>query len=91
MQKITLHPKKIAYVAAHSGGHIIPALTHAHTAIAADKNISALFFASSKPLDASLLQRYKQSEIKPIYLPLPHGPAKLADYPLFAARLALSF
>ena len=49
-------PPYICYVAGKSGGHIIPALTHARFQKQANSALKVLFFSTNSPLDRSLLE-----------------------------------
>lgn len=46
---------RIAYAAGKSGGHMIPCLTLFHEAQSHDRHLSALFFTSNAPLDATIV------------------------------------
>ncbi len=72
-------PKTICYVAAHSGGHIIPCLTLAEH----DNEHTILFITSSKPLDSILVKQCKK-KINHRTLPLgQHIPSLLRPFFLF--------
>ena len=86
-----MNKKRIAYIAAHSGGHILPALTHAHQKLKDKEYTQALFFSSSKPLDVRLIRKYKQQEIKPILLPLTGHPKEVLHYFFFPIQILGSF
>ena len=48
----------ICYVAGKSGGHIIPALTHAQKSKEDSPDVKVLFFSTDSPLDRSLLEKH---------------------------------
>ncbi len=60
--------KTVCYVAAHSGGHIIPCLTLAQKEIE-NNRADILFFTSTKPLDRSIVGQ-AAFPIKQIMLPI---------------------
>jgi len=79
----------IAFVAGHSGGHIIPCLTIAeklyHT-----KNIYSLFFTTQSQLDKKIISS-KKYIARTIYLPLTPIPQKKRLFISFASNFIRSF
>ena len=77
----------ICYVAGKSGGHIIPALTHAQQVKSQQPDLKVLFFSTDSPLDRSLLEHNKLIDI---YQPLTlaNVPRKnLLAWPTFLLQL----
>lgn len=60
----------ICYVAGKSGGHIIPALTHAQNSVRETPTLKILFFSTNSALDRSLLDNNKLINV---YQPLELG------------------
>lgn len=60
----------ICYVAGKSGGHIIPALTHAQNELRENSALKVLFFSTNSALDRSLLEHNK---LITVYKPLELG------------------
>jgi UDP-N-acetylglucosamine--N-acetylmuramyl-(pentapeptide) pyrophosphoryl-undecaprenol N-acetylglucosamine transferase len=82
-----MNKKRIAYVAGHSGGHIIPALSHAFEYDFDE----ILIFASKNRLDEKLLKRYKGNNMVPILLPLTRSARGLMGFIFFYIHLVMSF
>lgn len=62
-------PFYLCYVAGRSGGHIIPALSHARQALAENPRARLLFISTDTPLDRALLEKAPDISIyKPIAL-----------------------
>lgn len=68
--KLDIREPFICYVAGKSGGHIIPALTHAQTERCKNKALRVLFFSTNSALDRSLLKNHKEIAV---YQPLALG------------------
>lgn len=62
-----MNPQAICYVAGKSGGHIIPALTHAQHEVKKNNNLKVLFFSTNSALDRSLLDK---NPLVDVYKPL---------------------
>jgi UDP-N-acetylglucosamine--N-acetylmuramyl-(pentapeptide) pyrophosphoryl-undecaprenol N-acetylglucosamine transferase len=79
--------KFICYVAGKSGGHIIPALTHAKSFLQAHTDHELLFFSTTSPLDYSLLHSNSMvNQHKP--LELGNVPRKkIMAWPIFLWQL----
>jgi UDP-N-acetylglucosamine--N-acetylmuramyl-(pentapeptide) pyrophosphoryl-undecaprenol N-acetylglucosamine transferase len=81
----------ICYVAGKSGGHIIPALTHAQNEMRENPKVKVLFFSTNSPLDRSLLEHNKLIDV---YQPLELGnvPRKnMLAWPRFMLHLVTVF
>lgn len=79
----------ICYVAGKSGGHIIPALTHAQNEKRKNKALKVLFFSTNSALDRSLLDAHKDITV---YKPLELGniPRKnIFAWPKFMMQLMM--
>ena len=63
-----MNKNTLCFVAGRSGGHIVPALTHAQEAKRAHKDCSIIFFSTSTALDASII---KASPLIDFHIPLP--------------------
>ena len=77
----------IFYVAGHSGGHIIPALTHARQTLVHNPAQKIGFFSTDAPLDTAIITR---SAVPLLHFPLALGKVRIRQwykYPLFAYRL----
>lgn len=81
----------ICYVAGKSGGHIIPALTHAQRAVRENPDLKVLFFSTHSALDRSLLEH---NQLVDVYQPLELGNVprkKISAWPRFALQLMTVF
>ena len=81
----------ICYVAGKSGGHIIPALTHAQQEKRSNQHLKILFFSTNSALDRSLLEHNKLIDL---YQPLELGnvPRKnILAWPWFIVQLIIVF
>lgn len=87
------HNKKsatICYVGGRSGGHIVPALTHAHNHLVQKPDDKILFVATNTPLDGALVGAATHVHTK-LYLKLPNVPRRLFAIPSFACRFGIAF
>lgn len=81
----------ICYVAGKSGGHIIPAITHAQAELRENPEKQVLFFSSDGSLDRTILEKYSFIN-KLITLKLANVPRKkLVAWPKFFIQLTWSF
>lgn len=76
------------FVAAKSGGHIIPALTLAHQYRQEYPGATVLFFSGSSVLDRNLISH---TEYVQEYLPASNIPKKIFLYPYFLVNIMYSF
>jgi UDP-N-acetylglucosamine--N-acetylmuramyl-(pentapeptide) pyrophosphoryl-undecaprenol N-acetylglucosamine transferase len=81
--------KTICYVAGHSGGHIIPSITHAKKELEQNPNFKILFFSTNSDLDKKILA--KHNFIQTIYLPTTNIPKRKLLIPYFLFGLGISF
>ncbi|MCC7414846.1 MAG: UDP-N-acetylglucosamine--N-acetylmuramyl-(pentapeptide) pyrophosphoryl-undecaprenol N-acetylglucosamine transferase [Epsilonproteobacteria bacterium] len=87
------HTKKsatICYVGGRSGGHIVPALTHAHNHLIKKPDDKILFIATNTPLDGALVGAATHVH-KKLYLKLPNVPRRLLAMPAFTYRFGVAF
>ena len=83
--------KVLCIVAGSSGGHLIPGITEAFTALKNDPEQRVLFFSTGSELDRALLKEYGTT-FTLCTLPLIPVPGKRAWlYPLFFFRMIQSF
>lgn len=83
--------KTVAYVAGKSGGHLIPAITHAQNLRQEQSVDRIVFFTSTAPLDAHITQNASGID-QTIQLPSLDVPGKkIWNYPLFLVKEFLSF
>lgn len=76
----------IWYVAGRSGGHIIPALTHAKELLSSDKQLKIGMITTHHHLDRALVHN-QQCVSKHVMLPLGNFPRKnILGYPRFCAQ-----
>lgn len=79
--------KYICYVAGKSGGHIIPAMTHAHKFLQKNPEYKLLFFSADAELDRSIVKHYP-FVYKSLPLRLENVPRKnIIAWPRFLFRL----
>lgn len=82
-------PHYICYVAGKSGGHIIPAMTHAQAELNKNPESSILFFSTNSPLDRSIIKEFSFISFhKPLHLGnIPRK--KLWLWPRFLLQLSI--
>src|SRR5688500_3126875 len=80
----------IGYVGGRSGGHIVPALTHARNHMAHYPDDQILFIPTDTPLDVAIVGAADHVHTK-LYLKLPNVPRGVFALPLFAWRFGVSF
>lgn len=80
----------ICFVAGHSGGHIIPCVTHAQRIRAEQPHATILFFTTTNEFDKKIIQNY-QCITTLVQLPLCKLPGKqFFTYPLFVVQVIAS-
>lgn len=80
---------KICYVAGISGGHIIPCLTLAQKIKKNNPNAKILFFTSTRPSDAALIQHNSIVDTH-VMLPFAKKPTRYREYPAALIKGAIS-
>jgi len=80
----------IAYVAGRSGGHILPALTHAQTHLAGHPTDRILFISTDTKLDVAILSAAPQVHTM-VHLRLTNIPRSLFALPVFFVRCGVAF
>lgn len=80
----------IGYVGGRSGGHIIPALTHARLHVDKNPHDQILFIATDTPLDVAIVSTASHVRTK-LYLNLPNVPRRVFALPAFAYRFSVAF
>ncbi|MDR3646069.1 MAG: UDP-N-acetylglucosamine--N-acetylmuramyl-(pentapeptide) pyrophosphoryl-undecaprenol N-acetylglucosamine transferase [Candidatus Babeliales bacterium] len=81
--------KSICYVAGHSGGHIIPSITHAKKELEHNSNTKILFFCTNAELDKKILEKHEF--LNTVYLPITNIPKNKLLLPKFCINLLVSF
>lgn len=80
----------IGYVGGRSGGHIVPALTHARNHMTQHADDQVLFIATDTPLDVAIVGAAEHIHTK-LYLKLPNVPRRVCAMPAFAYRFGVAF
>lgn len=80
----------IGYVGGRSGGHIVPALTHARWHIEKHPHDQILFIATDTALDVTIVSSASHVRTK-LYLNLPNVPRRVFALPAFAYRFSVAF
>lgn len=85
-----LNAQTICYVTGRSGGHLLPALTHAREHRAQRPEDHILFITTDTQLDHDIM-RDAAGVDETLYVPLPNVPRSLFMYPWFIVRCLLTF
>ena len=80
----------LCYVGGRSGGHILPALTHARCHVEKNPDDQILFIATDTPLDVAIVSTASHVRTK-LYLNLPNVPRRIVAMPTFAYRFCVAF
>jgi len=82
--------KSICFVAGHSGGHIIPAISKTKQKLENNKDLKIIFISTNNVLDKKILQNHQFIKDQ-IFLPLKHTPKKIFSIFKFIFYFTISF